>query len=195
MDSGTRLALKKSTWDHITVRVVFLLFILTRNVHCTLMSWSSWLAGLWFSRLESWFREVLRRPMSQMRLLSHDFVARVRDFITRQCRRRCDCQIAHCDFVSQRNMASAPLFPFHDPPSQIQFQNDEIVPYLIFSELFDWSYAFVLQDSLLKLNPYEEYHNQSCWFGLFTRQSRSVQLRSRVLRHCRAMKSRDKIAR
>jgi len=30
-----------------------------------------------------------------------------------------------------------PLFPFHDPPSQTQFQNDEIVPYLIFFECID----------------------------------------------------------
>ena len=91
-------------------------------------------------------------------------------------------------------MYAAPFFPFHDPPSQTQFQNDEIVPYLILSELFDWSHAFVLHDSLLKLNYSQEYRNQSCRFGLFTRQSRSVQLHSRVLRLYRAMKSRDKIA-
>jgi len=36
-----------------------------------------------------------------------------------------------------KNMASAPLFPFHDPSSETQFQNGDIVPYLIFSELFD----------------------------------------------------------
>jgi len=48
------------------------------------------------------------------------------------------------------NTASVPLFPFHDPPSQTQFQNDEIVPYLIFSELFDYSHAIILQASLLK---------------------------------------------
>ena len=36
------------------------------------------------------------------------------------------------------NTASAPLFPFQDPTSQTLFQNDEIVPYLVFSyELFD----------------------------------------------------------
>jgi len=31
------------------------------------------------------------------------------------------------------NTASAPRFPFHDPTSQTLFQNDEIVPYLVFS--------------------------------------------------------------
>jgi len=51
--------------------------------------------------------------------------------------------------------------------------------------------AFFLQDSLLKLNYHQEYRNQSCWFGLFTRRSRSVQLHSRTLRLYRAMKSRD----
>jgi len=52
------------------------------------------------------------------------------------------------------NTASAPLFPFHDPHSQTQFQNDEIVPYLVSSEHFDSSYAFASQDTLLKLNYY-----------------------------------------
>jgi len=51
--------------------------------------------------------------------------------------RRCDCRVARCDFVAQTNKASAPLFPLHDPPSQTQLQNDEIVPYLIFSEVID----------------------------------------------------------
>ena len=46
----------------------------------------------------------------------------------------CDCRVAHCDFVAQTNTASAPLFQFHDPPSQTQLR---IVPYLNFSELFD----------------------------------------------------------
>jgi len=46
----------------------------------------------------------------------------------------------------------------------------------MFSELFNWSYTFVLQDSLLKQNYYQEYINQSCWFSLFTPQSPSVQL-------------------
>jgi len=40
----------------------------------------------------------------------------------------------------------------HFPPSQTQFQNGEIVPYLISSEHLDWWYAFILQDSLLKLD-------------------------------------------
>ena len=53
-----------------------------------------------------------------------------------------NCQVACCDIVAETNTASAPLFPFHDPPLQAQLQNDEIVPYLIFSELLDWSYAF-----------------------------------------------------
>ena len=70
----------------------------------------------------------------------------------------------------------------------LHFQNDDTVPYLIFSELFDWSHAFVMQDSLLKLNYYQEYRNQSCSFGLFTRQSRSVQ-HSHMLRLYRATKS------
>ena len=65
-------------------------------------------------------------------ILSRDFVARVRDLIARQSRRRCDCRV-----VTQTNTASAPLFPFHDPPPQTPFQNDENIPYLIFSELFD----------------------------------------------------------
>ena len=40
----------------------------------------------------------------------------------RQTRRRCDCRVARCyDFVAQTNTASAPLFPFHDLPSQTQF--------------------------------------------------------------------------
>jgi len=33
-------------------------------------------------------------------LSSRDFVARARDFIARQSRRRCDCRVAHCDFVA-----------------------------------------------------------------------------------------------
>jgi len=41
---------------------------------------------------------------------------------------------------------------------------------------------FIVQDNLLKLNYYQEYRNQSCSIGLFTRQSRSVQLHSRTLR-------------
>ena len=51
------------------------------------------------------------------------------------------------------------LFLFHDRPSQTRFQNDETVPYLILSELFAWSYAFVLQDCLLKLNYLRKCHN------------------------------------
>jgi len=70
-------------------------------------------------------------------LSSRDFVARVRDFIARRSRRRCDCRVARCDFVAQTNTASAPVFSFHDPPSQTRFQNDETVPHLIFCELFD----------------------------------------------------------
>jgi len=31
--------------------------------------------------------------------LSRDIVARVRDFIARESRRRCDCRVARCDFV------------------------------------------------------------------------------------------------
>jgi len=47
---------------------------------------------------------------------------------------------------------------------------------------------------LTKTKLHQEYHQQSCWFGLFTRQSRNVQLHSRTLGHYRAIKSRDKIA-
>jgi len=33
-------------------------------------------------------------------------------------------------FIAQTNAAaSAPVFPLHDPPSQTQFQNDDIVQY------------------------------------------------------------------
>jgi len=73
---------------------------------------------------------------------------------------------ARCDFVElTTTAASAPLFPFHDPPSQTQFQNAETVPYLIFSELF------VLQDSPLKLNYSQEYRNWSCRFGKIARDN------------------------
>jgi len=44
-----------------------------------------------------------------------------------------------------------------------------------------------------KLNSIS-YRIVSYWFGLFTRQSRRVQLHSRALRLYRATKSRDKIA-
>ena len=45
---------------------------------------------------------------------------------------------------TRRLLQSAPVFPFHDLPPQAQFQSDEIVPCLIFSEHLDWSYAFIL---------------------------------------------------
>jgi len=46
--------------------------------------------------------------------------------------------------------------------------------YLIFSELFDRSYAFVSQNSLLKLNHCRHYRNQSCRSGLSQRATDSV---------------------
>jgi len=33
-------------------------------------------------------------------ILSREYVARVRDFLARQRRRRCDCRVARCDFVA-----------------------------------------------------------------------------------------------
>ena len=44
----------------------------------------------------------------------------------------------HAATLSQlTNTTFAPLFPFYDPRSQTRFQNDETVPYLMFSELFN----------------------------------------------------------
>jgi len=68
-------------------------------------------------------------------ILSRDFVAQVRDFIAHAL-----IVELHAATLSHKliNTASAPLFPFQDPTSQTLFQNDEIVPYLVFSyELFD----------------------------------------------------------
>ena len=66
-------------------------------------------------------------------ILSRDKVAQVRDFIAVVVK-------LHAATLPHKliNTISAPLFPFHDPTSQTLFQNDEIVPYLVFSyELFD----------------------------------------------------------
>jgi len=64
--------------------------------------------------------------MSQLRfyraILSHECATLSRD------------KVADAATLSQTNTASVLLFPFRDPPSQTQFQNGEIVPYLIFSE-------------------------------------------------------------
>jgi len=65
-----------------------------------------------------------------------DFVAPLRNFRKSQTLRLSSCR--RCDFVAWTSAASAPLLPFHDPPSQTQFQNDEIV---------HWSHAFVLQNN------------------------------------------------
>ena len=74
-----------------------------------------------------------------------DFFARVRDFIARLS----SCRLRLCRV--NRHVSSAPLFPFHDPPSQ--FQNDEIVPYPIFSGLLDWivRFRFARQPTKTKL--------------------------------------------
>jgi len=126
-------------------------------------------------------------------ILSRDFVTRVREFIAWQSSRCCDCQVACFDCCINKHGFCTTL-PISLSPSQSQFQNDEIVPYLIFPELFYWSYAFVLQDSLPKLNSYQEYRNQSCWFGLFAWQSCSMPLHSHMLQLYRTMKSRDKVS-
>ena len=46
---------------------------------------------------------------------------------------------------------------------------------------FNWSHTFISQDGVLKLNYLQKYHKQSCLCGLFTWQSRSMQLHSRRL--------------
>jgi len=63
------------------------------------------------------------------------------DFVARVCALSCDkvadAATVEWHFVALTNTASAPLFPFHDPPSQTQIRNDQIVPYPAFPELFD----------------------------------------------------------
>jgi len=83
---------------------------------------------------------------------TRDFVARVCNFTRQEVADAATVELHAAATLSQKktNTASAPLFPFHDPHSQTQFQNGEIVPYLIFSELFDYSHAIILQASLLK---------------------------------------------
>jgi len=84
-------------------------------------------------------------------MLSRDTVAPVRDCITlADAVRLSGCAPRLCRINKHGFCAT---FPFHDPPSQTQFQNDEVLPYVIFSEVFDRSYAFDLQDSLPELIP------------------------------------------
>jgi len=55
-----------------------------------------------------------------------------------------------------------PLSRFTIPFHGHSYEYCKIVLYQIFSRLLDESYAFVLQDNLLKLNYSQGYHNESC---------------------------------
>ena len=47
------------------------------------------------------------------------------------------CRTRVVEFSYKQTRLLCHFFSLHDPPSQTQFQKDEIVPYLIFSALFD----------------------------------------------------------
>jgi len=79
------------------------------------------------------------RPMSHLRFLSRAVLSQ--ECATSQRDKVADAaatvELHAAHFVAQTNTSSAPLFPFHDPPSQTRFRNGEIVSRLIFPELID----------------------------------------------------------
>ena len=100
-------------------------------------------------------------------ILSRDFVARVRDFIARQSRRRC-LRLSSCR-AATLSRKQTPLLRHFSRFTNLLHKHSSKMTKLFHTRSFLNSStdrtAFVPQDNLLKLNYYQEYRNQSRWFG------------------------------